>query len=390
MPNLITLTGPSGCGKSEIMKIMVQVNPRCKILPKFTTRPRRKDDDESIITVDEIPPECDYVYEQYGEKYGISSRMLLQYLQEGYIPTLIVNDAKTIEKLQRKFGISMKSYFIHREKPSREKLIEIFNKTRGIPNPKDIEERYEVAKQIYTMYTDNIGLFDNIILNTAEGFEEVTNIVKQLFDTSSTQMRLSGVSANKIFVIAGSPGFGKKILIQGANRVGVLQIPKHADRDRNPSDGPEMIFKDDPRYHLKDCKLQYKNFGNNYGIDVLPIWQNLIMTDKNQMLTCSKVETLRDLKAIFGEAIISIYVHSEMNIEEYIKAEQQKGSSIEYIQNRANEYYTAHQNYAEHFTEYDKSFIYTGSERELMMQLAGVMGYLNQKVNQSMKGEARG
>ena len=104
MPNLITLTGPSGCGKSEIMKIMVQVNPRCKILPKFTTRPRRKDDDESIITVDEIPPECDYVYEQYGEKYGISSRMLLQYLQEGYIPIVVVNDAETIKKLQRKFG----------------------------------------------------------------------------------------------------------------------------------------------------------------------------------------------------------------------------------------------------------------------------------------------
>lgn len=63
MPNLITLTGPSGCGKSEIMKIMVKVNPQCKILPKFTTRARRKDDDESIITADKIPDECNYVYE---------------------------------------------------------------------------------------------------------------------------------------------------------------------------------------------------------------------------------------------------------------------------------------------------------------------------------------
>lgn len=372
------------------MKIMVKVNPQCKFLPKFTTRARRKDDDESIINVDKIPDECDYVYEQYGEKYGISSRMLLEYLQQGKIPIVIINDAETIEKLQKKFGISMKSYFIHRERPSREKLIQIYNKTRGIANPDIIEKRYQTAMKIYSMYTDNIGLFDNIILNTAEGFDEVTRIVEQLFDENSEQRRLSGLYANKIFVIAGGPGFGKKLLIQRANRVGCLQIQKHSDRQRNSNDGSEMIFKGEPNYHLEDCKLQYENFGDNYGIDILPIWKNLIMTDKHQILTCSKVETLRDLKAIFHEAIISIYVHSEMNIEEYIKAEQQKGSSREYIQNRANEYYTAHRNYAEHFNEYDKSFLYTGSERELMMQFAGVLGCLHRQINQQTKGEARG
>ena len=369
---------------------MIKVNPQCKILPKFTTCPRRKDDDESIITVDKIPDECDYIYEQYGEKYGISSRMLLECLQQGKIPVVIVNDAETIEKLQKKFGISMKSYFIHRERPSREKLIEIFNQTRGTADPDTIEKRYQTAMKIYSMYTENIRLFDNIILNTGEGFEEVTDIVKQLFDTASKQRRLSGLYANKIFVIAGSPGFGKKILIQGANRVGVLQIPKCADRQRNPSDGSEMIFKGEPEYHLENCKIRYENFGTNYGIDTLPIWENLIMTDKHQELVCSKIKTLRELKAEFGEAIISIYVHSEMNVEEYIKEEQSKGSSKEYIQNRVKEYYNAHKIYVEHFNEYDKSFIYTGDEKELMLQFAGVLGYSKQKINEQTKGVAIG
>lgn len=372
------------------MKIMAKVNPKCVMLPKFTTRARRKDDDESIINVDKIPDECDYVYEQYGEKYAISSRMLLQYLQEGKIPVVIINDAETIEKLQRKFGISMKSYFIHREKPSRERLIEIYKKTRGTPDPETIEKRYQTAMKIYSMYANRIDLFDNTILNTGQGFEEATTIVKQLFDDSLTQRRLSGLYANKIFVIAGGPGFGKKLLIQGANRVGVLQIPKQADRERNPSDGPEMIFRGDPRYNLENCKLHYTRFGTKYGIDTLPIWENLIMTDKHQALVCSDIKTLHDLKTEFNEAIISIYVHSEMNVEEYIRTEQQKGSSKEYIQNRANEYYKAHQNYAEHFNEYDKSFIYTGSEKELMMQFAGVLGYSKQKIKEQMKGEARG
>lgn len=389
MPNLITLTGPSGCGKSEIMKIMVKVNPKCVILPKFMTRPRRKDDDENVITVDKIPDECDYVYELYGEKYAISSRMILEALQQGKIPIAIINDAETIEKLQRKFGISMKSYFIHRERPSREKLIEIFNQTRGIADPEKIEERYQTAMKIYSMYAGRIDLFDNIILNTGEGFEEVTSIVKQLFDSNFAQRRLSGLYANKIFVISGGPGFGKKLLIQGANRVGVLQIPKQADRERNPSDGAEIICRGEPNYHLQDCEMQYENFGTKYGIDILPIWEKLVMTNKHQALVCSPIEILRELKDRFNEAIISIYVHSEMNIEEYIKAEQQKGSSKEYIQNRANEYYRAHKNYAEHFTEYDKSFIFTGSEKELIMQFAGVLGIQNKMLAKEEKGEAR-
>lgn len=371
------------------MKIMVKINPQCKILPKFTTRGRRNDDDESIITVDEIPAECDYIYEQYGKKYAVSSRMIVQYLQEGKIPVTVVNDADIIEKLQKKFGISMKSYFIHRERPSREKLIEIFNRTRGIADPDTIEKRYQTAMKIYSMYTDKIELFDNIILNTGEGFKEATGIIKQLFDTSSKQRRLSGLYANKIFVIAGSPGFGKRMLIQRANRIGVLQIPKYADRQRNPSDGPEMIFKGEPNYHLEDCKLHYENFGSNYGIDTEPIWKNLIMSDKHQALVCSDVNILHDLRAQFNEAIISIYVHSEMNIEEYMKEERSKGSSTEYIQNRVKEYYKAHRNYVENFNEYDKSLIYTGNERELMMQFAGILGYSHKEFNQRGKGRIR-
>lgn len=371
------------------MKMMVEINPQCKILPKFTTRARRKDDDESIITVDKIPAECDYVYGQYGKEYGMSSHMVMQYLQDGKIPVVVVNDAEVIERLQQKFGISMKSYFVHRERPSREKLIQIFNKTRGTADHDTIEKRYQTAMKIYSMYTDKIGLFDNIILNTGDGFEEARGIVKQLFDTSSTQRRLSGLYANKIFVIAGSPSFGKRLLIQGANRVGVLQIQKHTDRKRNPSDGPEMIFEGEPNYHLNECKLRYENFGNHYGIDTGPIWENLIMSDKHQALVCSDVNILHHLKAQFNEAIVSIYVHSEMNIEEYRKAEQSKGSSSEYIQSRVKEYYKAHKNYVEHFTEYDKSLIYTGNEKELMMQFAGILGYSHKEFNQPEKGRIR-
>ncbi len=88
------------------MKIIAKVNPKCKILPKFTTRQKRKDDDESIIIVDEIPAECDYVYRQYEELYGFSSRMLVEYLKAGKIgdglKSLFVYAKNSLAKKNRK------------------------------------------------------------------------------------------------------------------------------------------------------------------------------------------------------------------------------------------------------------------------------------------------
>ncbi len=46
MLNLITLTGPSCSGKSEIMQVIENRRSDCKILPKYTTRKARANDDE--------------------------------------------------------------------------------------------------------------------------------------------------------------------------------------------------------------------------------------------------------------------------------------------------------------------------------------------------------
>ena len=165
MPNIITITGPSGSGKSIILKMIEEVNSNYHILPKYTTRARRKDDDDSIINVSKLPKNCDYSYTQYGEEYGFSSNQIYDFLIKGKKPVIIINDQKVLEALHEKYGSSMRSYFIHREKPSIKRLIEI-NNSRGVTDSDVIKERFEVAKNIYGMYTDEIQLFDSIILNT--------------------------------------------------------------------------------------------------------------------------------------------------------------------------------------------------------------------------------
>lgn len=354
------------------MQVIKQVNSDCKILPKYTTREARKNDDEGIITVKELPEGCEYCYEQYGKWYGLSPRLLAEYRKNGKIPTVIINNPKVLKQLRSKFGSSMKSYFVHRRKPSRGEFTEIYLRERGgVPNPDVIEKRYQGALDIYSMYPNEIMLFDNIIFNVGDGFDEVTNILHQIFEEPKEPRNLQG---NKIYVIAGGPGSGKKILVQRANDVGCLQVQKHADRKRNPEDGTEIICKGEEGYHLENCKLRYKQFKTEYGIDTDKMWENLIIGDKPQILVCSNIDTLRELKRKFGEAIVSIYVHSDMTPEEWLQRNNQQGVNLDYTKNRVSEYDLAFENYAKHFSEYDKSFIYAGSERELMKQFAGVLG----------------
>lgn len=366
------------------MQVIKQVNLECKILPKYTTRKARTNDDEGIITVEELPEECEYRYVQYDKEYGLSPKMLADYKKSGKIPVTIINNPGVLRKLRSKFGNSMKSYFVHRRKPSRGEFTEIYLRERGgVPDPSVIEKRYQTALEIYRMYPNEIMLFDNIIFNVGDGFDEVREILHQIFEDPIEPRNLQG---NKIYVVAGSPGSGKKILIQGANTVGCLQVPKYADRERNPDDGTEMICKGEIGYNLEKCKLRYSRFGTEYGIDTDKMWENLIIGNKPQLLVCSDMDTLRELKEEFGEAIVSLYVHSDMTPEEWAQKNNQQGNHLDYIQNRMSNYDSAFENYAKFFSEYDKSFIYAGDTRELMKQFAGVLGIPCKSVEKTKEG----
>lgn len=373
MFNIITITGPSGSGKSEILKLISGIDSQYVVVPKYTTRARRKDDDDSIINVDKLPDNCDYRYTQYGEEYGFSLGALHEYISQGKIPMIVVNDEETLRKLHTKFGDNVKSYFVHRGKPSLDKLISICN-SRGVTDPDVINARYQVANNIYGMYTNNIGLFDSIILNIGS-LEETNRIVEQIVNEDGiTTKRHIMPQGNKVYVIAGNAGSGKDVIVRVANKIGCVTIPKHTSRPRNPNDGDEMICPGDEGFNLDGCELKYENFNNTYGIEVSRILKNYIFGNQNQVLSCSNVKTIAELKRLFGEAVVPIYIHSDISPEEYVEAEKQEGSNMEYIQNRVDGFRNAHRDYVSNFGLYDKCLIYANDERELLRQFAGVLG----------------
>lgn len=168
MPNIITLTGPSGCGKSTMIKYLISLKNEDFdpiIIPKFSTRKPRDSDDDEIICVKVLPSKCDLVYEQYGDRYGISYATIFEKLIQHKSPIIILNDVRTVEYLKNRFGKLVYSIFIFREKPSLEKYKTLARERNLDEESDDVIKRYQKAQSIYRIYIENIYLFDSVVIN---------------------------------------------------------------------------------------------------------------------------------------------------------------------------------------------------------------------------------
>ena len=181
MPFVITITGPSRAGKSTTVDYMLKhksivFDP--VLVPKFTTRlPRKGDEDEEEVTcVDEIPRQCDLVYEQYGKRYGLELKTILEHIEAGKSPIVILNDVRAVEDIRNSLGRLVRSIFIFRKDPTSE---EYHKELQGSRRPDEAEIRFDKARTIFRIYIENIHLFDHVIINS-RGFEDLDTQVRAI------------------------------------------------------------------------------------------------------------------------------------------------------------------------------------------------------------------
>src|SRR5436305_3682655 len=121
MPAVITLTGPSGSGKSTVAHALLRfatADFRPVRVPKFVTRPSRIDDEGEATSVTAIPADCDLVYEQYGDRYGLRFSTLFGHLKAGETPIVVLNDVRVVEDVRRRLGAAVLSLFVFRRAPN--------------------------------------------------------------------------------------------------------------------------------------------------------------------------------------------------------------------------------------------------------------------------------
>lgn len=168
-PRVITLTGPSTSGKSTVVGMLRRLKSKRfkpRIIPKFTTRAPRADDGEEIICVKSIPPSCDLVYEQYGVRYGLKKRTILERLAAAESPIIIINDIRTVEDIRSFFGPLAISLYIFRESPSIEKYLAMARERQA--DEEQYQQRFRKAQAIHRIFIENIQNFDYVLLNIGD------------------------------------------------------------------------------------------------------------------------------------------------------------------------------------------------------------------------------
>lgn len=287
---IITLTGPSQSGKSLVMKKIQQLGEELwasniafspVIIRKYTTRYLRWDEEKLIEKgeqidvehVQRIPGSCDLVYQTYGVRYGIETKILLEKLENGQFPVVIINDIRAVEEIRKYFSGKVLSLFLFRKIPE----LKDFKKEaqiRGNMSETEVVARYEKAIAIYRTYIENIILFDNVILNSIEytsGKEQsretildfqLKNVILPIIKCDKAlREKMEYPKSSRIFVVAGTAASGKDEIVRALMTMGKLQarvLSKYTMRQQEQEDGEEMICQYVPKKsYLMDLKNSY-------------------------------------------------------------------------------------------------------------------------------------
>lgn len=189
----------------------------------------------------------------------------------------------------------------------------------------------------------------------------------------------------RLFIVVGNPASGKDELIAAVNVIGSLHaeiVPKHTDRLWRVGDDAEMICPNGPNmgaYDLANCDIVYNNYGSKYGIKTSYIWEKL-RKGISQVLVVSNKRALNELKKMFGDLAVFIYVYAPITSNQYRKMEERKQQEKKradkdyvinqsYIDERVHNFDMAWKLYEDNVMLFDHVFIYADKQEDLFDQI---------------------
>lgn len=324
---LFILFGAPGSGKSESCDIFNKISEnKIAIIKKETTRIKRNNDGDEIISVESISKDCDFRYIQYGYEYGFKSREIWNKLKQGFSCVVIVNDIRTIKMLNKRFGNLSKNIYLHSNIDKNK--IEIIAKKRypdkdKIFLEKDTKRRIEKIKTIHRKYIENTYLFNQTIINLYQEDDKnsIYELEKQLLQTYSKTINNKTIfgSTSRIFIIAGGSFSGKDKLVNAMIQMEpkkILSYQKATTRIESENDNGELL-------HLKELTetydITYNKNGHKYGLSSNQIWSSLAK-ERITLIVLSDLESIKKIKSIFQEICVVIYLHANIDFEELERA----------------------------------------------------------------------
>lgn len=199
-PRVFVVVGNPASGKDELIKAVNMLGSlHAKIVPKYTNRDWRWDDEEEIIC-EHIPNDygvmvenpcydivnCDIIYCNYGTIYGIKSNDIWDGLKKGIHQVLVVSNIEALNKLKTIFGELAIFLYVYSEIKKEEylekeytKLLERGDVNLGETNEylKNREANFDMA---WNLYERNFSLFDHVFI-FADKEEDLFDQIFRLF-----------------------------------------------------------------------------------------------------------------------------------------------------------------------------------------------------------------
>ena len=181
---LFVLFGASGSGKSTLMQQLKTLEPQVTIHQKVTDRHTRLyDSDEVICDQDVTASKFEYIYVQYGHKYGISKTDIVKSLRQGKHQFVICNDLSTIVRIKREFPGRVRALFMRYDAPR--SILEAVQRARQITDD-EIELRLQKIQALNQQFLDDPSFFDYVITNNFGATP--TEMLQQVKDIIANEM----------------------------------------------------------------------------------------------------------------------------------------------------------------------------------------------------------
>jgi len=160
---IVLIFGASGSGKSTLLRELVDRDPTISIHMKGTDRlPKRYDSTEILCVPVVDDKKYDFIYQQYGHRYGIQKTQIDIALKNGHDHYIICNDIDTIRMIKKKYGKCVIALFLLFNAPRQH--IEAVQKARGITDDQ-VDLRLAKIGVLSELFLKNSDVFDGVVLN---------------------------------------------------------------------------------------------------------------------------------------------------------------------------------------------------------------------------------
>ncbi len=164
-PRLVVVVGTPGSGKDLLIQGVNDLGTQhAQIVPKHTSRKRNPNDSNEMICSDDPNCDlenCDLVYENFGDSYGIKCNLVWEGLQGGSFQVVVISNVEAINRLREIFGQLLMLIYVHSEL-SADEYLQSEKSTSGMTEY--VKKRVEGYRIAFDLYLEHYLAFEHVLI----------------------------------------------------------------------------------------------------------------------------------------------------------------------------------------------------------------------------------